>query len=79
MAWWGGWVIAGGVFEPAGFVAPLGQKDIRLILAAAEGLRVPMPLGSLLRDRFITLLAQGGENLDWSAIGKLPAKDSGQS
>ncbi|HQT89473.1 MAG TPA: NAD(P)-dependent oxidoreductase [Acidiphilium sp.] len=74
-----GGLIAGGVFEPAGFVAPLGQKDIRLILAAAEGLRVPMPLGSLLRDRFITLLAQGGENLDWSAIGKLPAKDSGQS
>ena len=73
-----GGLIAGGVFEPAGFAAPLGQKDIRLTLAAAEALRVPMPVASLLRDRFLTLLAQGGDNLDWSAIGGLAAKDAGQ-
>jgi 3-hydroxyisobutyrate dehydrogenase-like beta-hydroxyacid dehydrogenase len=64
-------------FEPAGFAAPLGQKDIRLTLAAAETLQVPLPLASLLRDRFLTLLAQGGETLDWSAIGRLAARDSG--
>jgi len=72
-----GGLIAGGIFEPAGFAAPLGQKDIRLTLAAAEELRVPMPLASLLRDRFLTLLAHGGDNLDWSAIGQLAAKDAG--
>ncbi len=72
-----GGLIAGGQFEPAGFAAPLGQKDIRLTLAAAEELRVPMPLASLLRDRFLTLLAHGGEHLDWSAIGGLAAKDAG--
>jgi len=72
-----GGLIAGGVFEPAGFAAPLGQKDIRLTLAAAEELRVPMPLASLLRDRFLTLLAHGGDKLDWSAIGGLAAKDAG--
>jgi 3-hydroxyisobutyrate dehydrogenase-like beta-hydroxyacid dehydrogenase len=71
-------LIANGVFEPAGFAAPLGQKDIRLTLAAAEHLSVPMPVASLLRDRFLTLLAHGGEALDWSAIGKLAARDSGQ-
>jgi 3-hydroxyisobutyrate dehydrogenase-like beta-hydroxyacid dehydrogenase len=71
-------LIANGVFEPAGFAAPLGQKDIRLTLAAAEHLSVPMPVASLLRDRFLTLLANGGETLDWSAIGKLAARDSGQ-
>ncbi len=65
-------------FEPAGFAAPLGQKDIRLVLAAAEALNVPLPLASLLRDRFLALMAQGGEKLDWSAIGALAAKDSGQ-
>jgi 3-hydroxyisobutyrate dehydrogenase-like beta-hydroxyacid dehydrogenase len=70
-------LIAGGKFEPAGFAAPLGQKDIRLALAAAETLQVPMPLASLLRDRFLTLLAHGGEKLDWSAIGQLAAKDAG--
>jgi len=73
-----GELIADGRYQPAGFAAPLGQKDIRLTLAAAEDLRVPMPLASLLRDRFLTLLAQGGEVLDWAAIGGLAAKDSGQ-
>jgi 3-hydroxyisobutyrate dehydrogenase-like beta-hydroxyacid dehydrogenase len=72
-----GAVIASGRFAPAGFAAPLGQKDIRLVLAAAEDLRVPMPVASLLRDRFLTLLAHGGEELDWSAIGRLPAADAG--
>jgi 3-hydroxyisobutyrate dehydrogenase-like beta-hydroxyacid dehydrogenase len=71
-----GTLIADGIFEPAGFAAPLGAKDIRLTLAAGEALRVPLPLASLLRDRFLTLLAHGGDKLDWSAIGSLPARDA---
>jgi len=73
-----GGLIADEKFEPAGFAAPLGFKDIRLTLAAAEALRVPMPVASLLRDRFLALLAQGGEALDWAGIGHLAAKDAGQ-
>jgi 3-hydroxyisobutyrate dehydrogenase-like beta-hydroxyacid dehydrogenase len=73
-----GGLIAEGKFEPAAFAAPLGFKDIRLALAAAESLRVPMPLGSLLHDRFLRLLAQGGERLDWSAVGGLAAQDAGR-
>jgi 3-hydroxyisobutyrate dehydrogenase-like beta-hydroxyacid dehydrogenase len=72
-----GGLVADGAFEPPGFAAPLGYKDIRLALAAADDLRVPMPLASLLRDRFLTLLANGGDALDWSAIGQLAAKDAG--
>jgi 3-hydroxyisobutyrate dehydrogenase-like beta-hydroxyacid dehydrogenase len=64
-------------FQPAGFAAPLGEKDVRLALAAAEALRVPMPLASLLHDRLLTLLARGGDALDWSAIGQLAAHDAG--
>jgi len=71
-------LIAQGNFEPAAFSAPLGYKDIRLALAAAEDLRVPMPLGSLLRDRFLRLLAQGGSHLDWAAIGGLAAQDASE-
>jgi len=41
-----GGLIADGQFEPAGFAAPLGYKDIRLTLAAADDLRVPLPLAS---------------------------------
>ena len=66
-------------FQPARFAAPLGHKDIRLTLAAAESLRVPMPLGSLLHDRFLQLLAQGGDGLDWAAIGGLAAQDAGDA
>jgi 3-hydroxyisobutyrate dehydrogenase-like beta-hydroxyacid dehydrogenase len=73
-----GGLIVEGKFEPAAFAAPLGEKDIRLALAAAEDLRVPMPLGSLLHDRFLTLLANGGDKLDWSAIGQLAARDAGE-
>jgi 3-hydroxyisobutyrate dehydrogenase-like beta-hydroxyacid dehydrogenase len=65
-------------FQPAGFAAPLGLKDVRLALAAGETLRVPLPLASLIRDRFLTLLARGGEHLDWSAISQVAAEDSGQ-
>lgn len=64
-------------FQPAGFAAPLGEKDIRLTLAAAEALRVPMPLASLVHDRLQTLIARGGAELDWSAIAKLAADDAG--
>ena len=73
-----GAIIADKKFSPAGFAAPLGLKDNRLVIAAAENLRVPMPLASLIYNRFLTLLAHGGEELDWSAISQLAAEDSGQ-
>jgi hypothetical protein len=37
---------------------------------------VPMPLASLLHDRFLRLFAQGGDKLDWSAIGGLATQDA---
>jgi len=73
-----GGLIADKKFEPAGFAAPLGFKDNRLVLAAAETLRVPLPLASLIYNRFLTLLARGGESLDWSAFSQLAAEDAGQ-
>jgi 3-hydroxyisobutyrate dehydrogenase-like beta-hydroxyacid dehydrogenase len=72
-----GGLIAEQRFEPAGFAAPLGLKDLRLALAAADGLEVPMPMASLLRDRLLALMAQGGTNQDWSAIARLAARDAG--
>jgi 3-hydroxyisobutyrate dehydrogenase-like beta-hydroxyacid dehydrogenase len=72
-----GGLVARQEFEPAGFAATLGLKDVRLVLAAGEDLQVPLPVASLLRDRFLTLLAIGGGNLDWSAIGALSAWEAG--
>lgn len=74
-----GGLIAREEFEPAGFAAELGAKDIRLVLSAAEALKTPLPIASLLRDRFLTLLAHGGAGLDWSAIGALSAWEAGGS
>ena len=74
-----GGLIAAGKFTPAGFAAPLGLKDIRLVLAASEALQAPLPIAGLLRDRFLTLLANGGADLDWSAIATLSDRDAGVS
>jgi 3-hydroxyisobutyrate dehydrogenase-like beta-hydroxyacid dehydrogenase len=64
-------------FQPAGFVAPLALKDVRLALEAAESLRVALPLGDIVRNRLLALLANGGESLDWSAISQIVARDAG--
>ncbi|ORW96454.1 6-phosphogluconate dehydrogenase [Mycobacterium sp. IEC1808] len=74
-----GGLIARQEFEPAGFAARLGLKDVRLVLAAGEDLEVPLPVASLLRDRFLTLVATGGGHLDWSALAALAARDAGSS
>ena len=72
-----GALIAGQKFEPAGFTVPLGLKDVELALRAAKDLSVPLPVGSLLRDRLLSLMAHGREHLDWSAAGALAAADAG--
>jgi 3-hydroxyisobutyrate dehydrogenase-like beta-hydroxyacid dehydrogenase len=72
-----GGLIANSTFSPPGFAASLGYKDLGLVLAAADALRVPMPLASLLRDRLLRVLAEGGESLDWTAVAALSAADAG--
>ncbi|OMC57021.1 6-phosphogluconate dehydrogenase [Mycobacterium sp. IS-836] len=72
-----GGLIARREFEPAGFASRLGLKDVRLVLAAAEALQVPLPVASVLRDRLLTLVATGGGHLDWSALATLADRDAG--
>ena len=74
-----GGLIARQEFEPAGFAATLGLKDIELVLAAAQQLQVPLPVASLLRDRLLTLVATGGGQLDWSAVSALADRDAGNA
>jgi 3-hydroxyisobutyrate dehydrogenase-like beta-hydroxyacid dehydrogenase len=63
--------------EQVGFAAPLGLKDVRLGLAAADTLQVPMPVASAIRDAFITAMARGYENRDWSVLGRIAAENAG--
>jgi 3-hydroxyisobutyrate dehydrogenase-like beta-hydroxyacid dehydrogenase len=72
-----GELIVQGKHEPAGFALPLGLKDVRLVLQAAEAANVPMPIASLVRDRFITAMARGNQDKDWSVIGRVAAEDAG--
>ncbi len=72
-------LIVQGKHEPAGFTLPLGLKDVRLVLQAADAANVPMPIASVVRDRFITAMARGNQDKDWSVIGRIAAEDAGLS
>ncbi len=72
-----GALIAEQRYEPAGFKLELGLKDVRAVLAAAEAKAVPMPAGSVVRDHFLSAIARGGADLDWSALAKFIAEDAG--
>jgi 3-hydroxyisobutyrate dehydrogenase-like beta-hydroxyacid dehydrogenase len=58
-------------FSPAGFRLPLGLKDVRLALAAAEEVLTPLPVASIVRDHMLTALAHGQDDLDWSSFVKV--------
>jgi 3-hydroxyisobutyrate dehydrogenase-like beta-hydroxyacid dehydrogenase len=64
-------------FKPAGFAAPLGLKDMRLVGQAGETLRVPMPVLNVLRDHLLQAIGSDGEDIDWSSIGRTVAKNGG--
>jgi 3-hydroxyisobutyrate dehydrogenase-like beta-hydroxyacid dehydrogenase len=72
-----GALIVEGKHEQVGFALPLGLKDVRLVLQAAEARNVPMPIASVLHDRFVTAMARGNENKDWSVIARVAAEDAG--
>jgi 3-hydroxyisobutyrate dehydrogenase-like beta-hydroxyacid dehydrogenase len=64
-------------YSPPGMTTPLAIKDLRLALAEAEHLAVPMPAASLVHDRLVATIARGWAELDWSALGLLAASDAG--
>jgi len=72
-----GALIAEEKYQPPGFKLELGLKDVRSVLAAAEAKAVPMPVGSVIRDHFLSAIARGGADLDWSALAKVIAEDAG--
>jgi 3-hydroxyisobutyrate dehydrogenase-like beta-hydroxyacid dehydrogenase len=72
-----GRMIAEEQFSPAGFALALGLKDVRLVLAAADELAAPMPLASLLKDHFLSALAAGQAELDWSSMVRVAARAAG--
>ncbi len=72
-----GTLIAEDKYQPVGFKVPLGLKDVKLVLAAAEAASVPMPVANLIHDRFVTLMAHGMRESDWATIARLSAENAG--
>jgi 3-hydroxyisobutyrate dehydrogenase-like beta-hydroxyacid dehydrogenase len=72
-----GAMIAYEKFDPIGFKLRLGAKDNRLVLSAAEEAGVPMPLASLVRDHFLSAIAQGMADSDWAAVSKVIYRNAG--
>jgi 3-hydroxyisobutyrate dehydrogenase-like beta-hydroxyacid dehydrogenase len=64
-------------FEPAGFALRLGLKDVRLGLETGLECNSPMPLASLLRDRFLDAMAHGQAEMDWSSLVRVSARGAG--
>lgn len=74
-----GRVIAESRFEPAGFKARLGLKDVRLVLAAADAVNTPMPFGSHVRDSLLETLARGeGEKEFGAVLGRAAMRRAGR-
>jgi 3-hydroxyisobutyrate dehydrogenase-like beta-hydroxyacid dehydrogenase len=61
----------------AGFRLPLALKDVRLAIAEADSIGVPMPSVDVVRDRMLTGIDRGYADLDWSALGLIAADEAG--
>ena len=66
-------------FSPPGGAMELGLKDNGLLLEAGSAFGVPLPMASLLRDRFIASLARGDGDLDFAALAMRAREDAGLS
>jgi 3-hydroxyisobutyrate dehydrogenase-like beta-hydroxyacid dehydrogenase len=62
---------------PPGFHLPLGLKDMELVLKTSSEVHAPMPVAAILRDRFLSSIAKGREEMDWSAMALGARDDAG--
>jgi 3-hydroxyisobutyrate dehydrogenase-like beta-hydroxyacid dehydrogenase len=63
-----GKVIEQNSYMPANFVVPLGLKDVKLALDAAEKVNLAMPLANVVRDHLVQAIAQGYRDEDWAVV-----------
>ncbi len=61
----------------SGFALKLGLKDIRQVLELAGEVQAPMPIASVVRDHFVSAMANGQEQMDWSSLELVLARSAG--
>lgn len=72
-----GKLIVDSSYDKPGFTVKLGLKDIKLALAAAELVGVPLPSGSVVRDRLVGALGHHEGDKDWAVLGREAARSCG--
>jgi len=72
-----GKLIVDASYDKPGFTVKLGLKDIKLALAAGELVGVPLPSGSVVRDRLVGAIGHGDGDKDWAVLGKEQARACG--
>jgi 3-hydroxyisobutyrate dehydrogenase-like beta-hydroxyacid dehydrogenase len=72
-----GRLIAQHDYANPGFKLSLGFKDANLVMAAARKAHVPMPLASMMHDRFLAAMAKDRGELDWTAAALNVSEDAG--
>ena len=74
-----GGLIADREVQSRGFRCAVGTQGHSSRAGSQRSTAAPLPIAGLLRDRFLTLIANGGADLDWSAIAMLSDRDAGAS
>ncbi len=64
-------------YEPPGFRLALTLKDLRLALAAAEEVSVPMPLADVVHESLLDAVAHGDGERDLAALAKVSMRRAG--
>jgi 3-hydroxyisobutyrate dehydrogenase-like beta-hydroxyacid dehydrogenase len=72
-----GKIIVDESYEKVGFSTMTALKDSRLIFEAADLARVPLPSGSVWRDRLLSAAARGEGDLDWAVMAREQGRSSG--
>ena len=72
-----GKIIVDESFDKVGFSTLTALKDARLIFEAADLARVPLPSGSVWRDRLLSAAAHGEGDLDWAVMARDQGRSSG--
>jgi 3-hydroxyisobutyrate dehydrogenase-like beta-hydroxyacid dehydrogenase len=65
-------------YEPAGFKAALGFKDVQLALAAAEAASVPLPIGTAVCESLADAVAHNEGDMDLAVLGRVAARRAGR-
>ena len=72
-----GKIIVDESYDKAGFKTLQGLKDLNLVLAAADQVRVPMPSANNVRDRLLGAIAHGDGDKDWAVMAREQNRASG--